>query len=77
MCGVSVVDFSGEVESVTGVESIVGVSVVGLVYGSVSTGVGLIYGFGSWPWVSNRASSCGFPLGVGRGFDCGRIWFVI
>ena len=77
MCGVSVVDFSGEVESVAGVELIAGVSVVGLVYGSVSTGVGLIYGFGSWPWVSNRVSSCGFPVGMGRGFDCGGIWFEI
>ena len=77
MCGISMVDFGGEVESVAGVESVVDVSVVGLVYGSVSARVGLIYGCGSWPWVSDRVSSCGFPVGVGHGFDCGRIWFVI
>ena len=34
-----------------------------------NAGVGLVYGFGSWPWVSDRVSSCGFLVGVGRGFD--------
>ena len=53
------------------------VSVVGLVYGSILAGVGLICGFGSWLWVSDRVSSCGFPMGVGHGFDCGGIWFEI
>ena len=77
MCGVSVVHFDGGVESMAGVESVAGVSVVGLVYGFVSVGVGLIYGFGSWSWVLNRVSSCGFPVGVGRGFNCGDIWFEI
>ena len=77
MCGILVVDFGGRVESVTRVESVADVSVVGLVYGFVSVGVGLIYGFGSWSWVSNRVSSCGFPVGVGHGFDCGDIWFEI
>ena len=55
----------------------VGILVVGLVCGFVSTRVGLVYGFGSWPWVSDRVSSCGFPVGMGRGFDCGGIWFEI
>ena len=32
--------------------------------------VGLVYGFRSWPWVSDRVSSYGFLVGVGRGFDC-------
>ena len=73
MCVVLVVDFDGGVESVAGVESMASVSMVGLVYGSVSTGVGLVYGFGSWSWVLDRVSSCGFPVGVGRGFDCGGI----
>ena len=73
MCGVLVVDFDGGVESVAGVESMASVSMVGLVYGFVSAGVGLVYGFGSWPWVLDRVSSCGFPVGVGRGFDCGGI----
>ena len=77
MCGVSVVHCDGGVESVAGVESMADVSVVGLVYGFVSVGVGLIYGFGSWSWVSNRVSSCGFPVGVGCGFNCGDIWFEI
>ena len=71
MCVVLVVDFDG------GVESMASVSMVGLVYGSVSTGVGLVYGFGSWLWVSNWVSSCGFSVGVGRGFDCGHTWFAI
>ena len=39
--------------------------------------VGLVYGFRSWPWVSDRVSSYGFLVGVGRGFDCGGIWFEI
>ena len=69
--GIDVWHFNG------GVESVVGVSVVGLVYGSVSTRVGLVYGFRSWPWVSTRVSSCGFSMGMGREFDCGRIWFAI
>ena len=43
------------------------VLVVGLVYGSVSAGVGLVYGFGPWSWVLDRVSSCGVPVGVGRG----------
>ena len=71
MCGVSVVDFDG------GVELVAGVWVVGLLYGFVLVGVGLVYGFRSWPWVSNWVSSYGFPVGVGRGFDCGDIWFEI
>ena len=71
MCGVSVVDFDG------GVELVAGVWVVGLLYGFVLVGVGLVYGFRSWPWVSNRVSSYGFLVGVGRGFDCGDIWFEI
>ena len=50
---------------------------VGLIYGSVSVRVGLVYGFRSWPWVSDRVSSCGFLGAVGRGFDCGGIWFEI
>ena len=33
MCGILVVDFGGGVESVTRVESVADVSVVGLVYG--------------------------------------------
>ena len=73
MCGVLVVDFNGGVESVARVESMASISMVGLVYGSVSAGVGLVYRFGSWPWVLDRVSSCGFPVGVGRGFDCGGI----
>ena len=56
---------------------VAGVLVVGLVYGSVSAGVGLVDGFGPWSWVLDRVSSCGFPVGVGRGFDCGGIWFEI
>ena len=56
---------------------VAGISVVGLIYGSVSAGVGLVYGFRSWPWVSDRVSSCGFLGAVGRGFDCGGIWFEI
>ena len=56
MCGILVVDFGG------GVESVVDVSVVGLVYG-----------FRLWPQVSDWVSSCGFPIGVGHGFDCGGI----
>ena len=71
--GIDVWCFGGGVESVARVESVAGVSVVGLVYGFVLVGVGLVYGFRSWPWVS----SCGFPVGVGRGFDCGDIWFEI
>ena len=51
---------------VAGVESMASVSVVGL-----------FYGFRSWLWVLDRVSSCGFSVGVGRGFDCGHIWFVI
>ena len=73
MCGVLVVDFNGGVESVAGVESMASVSMVGLVFESISAGVGLVYGFGSWPWLLDRVSSCGFPVGVGRGFDCGGI----
>ena len=59
------------------VELVAGVSVVGLVYGSILAGVGLVYGFGSWSWVSDRVSSCGFWVGMGRGFDYGGIWFEI
>ena len=66
MCGISVVDFGGGVESVTRVESVADVSVVGLVYG-----------FRMWPRVSDWVSSCGFPIGVGHGFDCGGIYFEI
>ena len=77
MCGVLVVDFVSGINLVAEVELVAGVLVVGLVYGSVTAGVGLIYGFGSWPWVSDRVSSCGFLVGVGRGFDCGSIWFEI
>ena len=73
MCVVLVVDFDGGVESVAGVESMASVSMVGLIYESISAGVGLVYGFGSWPWVLDRVSSCGFPVGVGRGFDCDGI----
>ena len=69
--GIDVWRFSG------GVESVADVLVVGLIYKSISTGVGLIYGFGSWLWVSDRVSSCGFSVGVGRGFDYGGIWFEI
>ena len=50
--GIDVWHFGGGVESVAGVESMASVSVVGLLYGSVSAGVGLVYGFGSWLWVS-------------------------
>ena len=56
---------------------VAGILVVGLVYGYVSAGVGFVYRFRPWPWVSDRVSSCGFPMGVGRGFDCGGIWFEI
>nr|POF16803.1 hypothetical protein CFP56_72913 [Quercus suber] len=49
-----------------GVESVAVILVVGLVYRSVSAGVGLVYRFGSWSWVSNRVSSCGFLVGVSR-----------
>ena len=73
MCGVLVVDFNGGVESVARVESVAGVLMVGLIYRSISAGVGLVYGFGSWPWVLDRVSSCGFLVGVGCGFDCGGI----
>ena len=48
--GVDVWHFGGGVESVAGVESMAGVSVVGLLYGSVLVGVGLVYGFGLWAW---------------------------
>ncbi|KAM3685387.1 hypothetical protein ACJW31_11G113500 [Castanea mollissima] len=71
--GIDVWRFGGGVELMARVESVAGVSVVGLVYGSVSTGVGLVYGFGSWPWVSDWVSSCGFSVGM----DCGQIWFAI
>ena len=64
--GINVWRFGGGVESVAGAELVAGISVVGLVYG-----------FGSWLWVSDRVSSCGFSMGMGRGFDCGRIWFAI
>ena len=43
--GIDVWRFGGGVESVVGVESMAGVLVVGLVYGSVSVGVGRGRGF--------------------------------
>ena len=64
--GLDVWRFGGGVESVAGVESMASISLLGLVYG-----------FGSWLWVLDRVSSCGFPVGMGRGFDCGGIWFEI
>ena len=64
--GIDVCHFGGGVESVAGVESMAGVLVVGLVYGSVSAGVGHGRGF----------QVVGF-LGVGLGFDYGHIWFAI
>lgn len=75
--GIDVWCFGGGVESMAGVESVASVSMVGLIYGFVSAGVGLVYGFRLWPWVLDRVSSCGFPVGVGRGFDYGGIWFEI
>ncbi|KAK7838586.1 hypothetical protein CFP56_019474 [Quercus suber] len=60
-----------------GVESVAVILVVGLVYRSVSAGVGLVYRFGSWSWVSNRVSSCGFLVGVSRRFDCGDLGFGV
>ena len=68
--GIDVCRFGGGVESVAGVESMAGVLVVGLVYGSVSAGVG-----------HGRGFQIGFQvvgfLGVGLGFDYGHIWFAI
>ena len=75
--GINVWRFGGGVELVAGAELVAGISVVGLVYGFVFSGVGLVYGFRSWLWVSDRVSSCGFSMGMGRGFDCGHIWFAI
>ena len=75
--GINVWCFDGGVELVAGVELVVDVLMVGLIYGSISAGLGLVYGFRSWPWVSNQVSSCGFSVGMGRGFDCGGIWFEI
>ena len=68
--GIDVCRFGGGVESVAGVESMAGVLVVGLVYGSVSAGVGHGRGF------QIAFQVVGF-LGVGLGFDYGHIWFAI
>ena len=73
--GIDVWRFGGEVESMAVVELVASVSVVGLVYRSVSVGVGLVYGFRLWPWVSDWVSSCGFDYG-GHWHGFG-IWFEI
>ena len=63
--GINVWRFGGGVELVAGAELVAGISVVGLVYGFVFSGVGLVYGFRSWLWVLDRVSSYGVFNGHG------------
>ena len=58
--GINVWRFGGGVESVAGAELVADISVVGLVYGFVFLGVGLVYGFRSWLWVQIGFQVVGF-----------------